>query len=240
VRSIDWRVTARSGDAHTKLFHEDREQPVVIALDLGGTMRFGSRRCFKSVLAAHVGATLAWAGIEAGERTGGLILGNQSIDEVKPKRSSNTVLDFLRRMELADQQTEGRPAIWHDVLLHLKRLSRPGARLFLISDFSSFYDCSDSEKVLRQIARHRQIIAVRISDVLEQTLPPAGRYGAVDGSLRVTVDTTQLSTRQAYEQDYKKKLLKINTLFNECRIPIIDISTSEDPNPVLQKLFPAK
>ena len=60
VRAIDWRVTARSGEPHTKLFHEERERPVLIALDLRRTMRFGSRNCFKSVLAAHTASLLLW------------------------------------------------------------------------------------------------------------------------------------------------------------------------------------
>ena len=68
VRAIDWRVTARSGTPHTKLFHEDREQPILVAVDQRSPMKFGASRCFKSVMAAHVGALALWSGLQAGER----------------------------------------------------------------------------------------------------------------------------------------------------------------------------
>ena len=64
IRSIDWRVTARTGHTHTKLFHEDRERPVFFVVDLGGHMRFGTLRAFKSVVAAEAASLLAWAAVE--------------------------------------------------------------------------------------------------------------------------------------------------------------------------------
>ena len=104
VRAIDWRVTARSGSPHTKLFHEDREQPILVAADLRASMKFGSKCCFKSVLLAHVGAVALWSGLQAGERIGGAVLGDNTLHDTCPKRSQHAVLSMI-----GDLVSEGHP-----------------------------------------------------------------------------------------------------------------------------------
>ena len=95
VRAIEWRVTARSGTAHTKLFHEDREQPILVAIDQRTPMKFGSTRCFKSVMAAHVGTLALWSALGAGERVGGIVLGDHTLSDTRPKRSQHSVLRVI-------------------------------------------------------------------------------------------------------------------------------------------------
>src|SRR5689334_18156294 len=87
VRAIDWRVTARSGRTFTKLFREEREKPLLIVVDQRQPMFFGSTHCFKSKLAAYLGALLAWSGLEQGDRIGGLIIGNSERREIRPRRT---------------------------------------------------------------------------------------------------------------------------------------------------------
>ena len=72
IRTIDWRVTARTGAAHTKLFREERERPVLVVVDQRNSMFFGSQFCFKSVLAAQLGALVAWSALSDNDRVGGL------------------------------------------------------------------------------------------------------------------------------------------------------------------------
>ena len=74
IRTIDWRVTARSGKPHTKLFSEERERPLLVVNDQRQDMFFGSQHCFKSTLACYLGALLAWSGLNQGDRVGGLNL----------------------------------------------------------------------------------------------------------------------------------------------------------------------
>ena len=149
VRSIDWRVTARSGDPHTKLFQEDREQPIVLLVDLRSPMWFGSKNCFKTVLASHIASVLAWAGLDAGERVGGIAMTNSGLFEIKPQRSKRSVLRLLRLMESAralffvgGEEND----TWSIALSQLKSLSRPGARLMLISDFTDLLTDTSVEK----------------------------------------------------------------------------------------------
>ena len=87
IRTIDWRVTARTGNPHTKIFREERERPVLVVTDLGNNMFFGSRRCLKSVLACNVSALLCWAALNQGDRVGGLVFNELGHREIRPKRS---------------------------------------------------------------------------------------------------------------------------------------------------------
>ena len=95
IRTIDWRVTARTGKAHTKLYAEERERPVIVMVDQRQTMFFGSRTMFKSTMAAHCAALLAWATLQRGDRLGGIAFTDTNQAEVRARRSAHTVLHFL-------------------------------------------------------------------------------------------------------------------------------------------------
>merc|ERR1711916_149956 len=98
IRTIDWRVTARTQVAHTKLFQEEREKPVLLVVDQRSNMFFGSQRCFKSVYAAHIAATLGWAAIYQNDRVGALVFGDDQQRDVRPKRSKHAQLSFLQQL----------------------------------------------------------------------------------------------------------------------------------------------
>jgi uncharacterized protein (DUF58 family) len=245
IRTIDWRVTARSGDPHTKLFQEDREQPIVLMVDLRSPMWFGSKNCFKSVLASHVASVLAWAGLEAGERVGGIAMTDAGIFEIKPQRSKRSVLRLLRLLESAPSPDAAanhqHPAIsWSTALNQLKNLSRPGARLMLISDFSDFLSEPNVEKTLRDIVGHRQVVCFKVTDPLDATLPPAGRYAISDGSRQIKMDTSQQAIRQRYQVDFERSQQDVIDYLRRYQVPLVTVDTDENPNELLQQVFPKR
>jgi uncharacterized protein (DUF58 family) len=97
VRSIDWKVTARTDKPHTKLFREERERPVFISVDNRPTMQFATRGVFKSVQAAKLAALIAWAAQRHGDRIGGQIFSSQSCYELKPQHGKHGVLRFFQQ-----------------------------------------------------------------------------------------------------------------------------------------------
>lgn len=109
VRTIDWRVTARTGRPHTKLFQEERERPVLVLVDVRAGMRFGTRDCFKSVLAAKAAAVLAWIGIGGGDRVGGLVLAPSGIIALRAERTRRRILAFVRSIADATAEQLGPP-----------------------------------------------------------------------------------------------------------------------------------
>lgn len=246
VRTIDWRVTARSGDPHTKLFQEDREQPIVLLVDLRSPMWFGSRNCFKSVLASHLASVLAWAGLEAGERVGGIAMTDNGLFEIKPQRSKRSVLRLLRLLESApsavtpvDERSQ-QPTGWATALSQLKNLSRPGARLMLISDFGDLLSEHSVEKTLRDIVGHRQLVCFKVTDPLDADLPPAGKYALVDGNREVKMDTSQLAVRRRYKDDFEQSAQAVTSYFRRYQVPLVTVDTSDNPNELLQRVFPKR
>ena len=244
VRSIDWRVTARSGDPHTKLFQEDCEQPIVLLVDLRSPMWFGSKNCFKTVLASHIASVLAWAGLDAGERVGGIAMTNSGLFEIKPQRSKRSVLRLLRLMESATAPSAASPSdasdSWSVALSQLKSLSRPGARLMLISDFTDLLADTAVEKTLRDIVSHRQVVCFKITDPLDAELPPSGKYALTDGNKQIKMDTSLQRLRSAYKDDFERAHAEVTEYLRRYQVPLVPVDTSENPNELLQRVFPKR
>lgn len=241
VRSIDWRVTARSGEPHTKLFHEERERPVLVTLDLRKNMRFGSRNCFKSVLAAHTASALLWSALERGERIGAMTYAGTETFDVRPQRSRRSVLRFIGDIESATAHAANANSDmgFAEHLNQLQRIVRPGSSVFLISDF---HDALAPEAIenLRRLIRHVQVTAIAISDPLEQQLPSAGRYVVSDEQGRSSLDTSNDTVRKQYEEEYQQSRNQLFKTLQSLRIPMIELSTATAPLPTLQRYFPGR
>ena len=239
IRGIDWRVTARTGSAHTKLFREERERPVLVAVDQRSSMFFGSSHCFKSVLAAQLAGLLAWSALEAGDRVGGLVFNGAEHREIRPRRSRRTVLALLsqvaeynRALPLAAPDS----ADFADILANLRRIVRPGSSLFIVSDFRGASQ-EHAREQLFQLSQHIEITAIACSDPLEADLPRAGRYAVTDGQARSELDTADRSLRKAYIEraGQQRELLSMELL--RLGIPLLQASTRQAPLSVLQPFY---
>ncbi|MEP1595384.1 MAG: DUF58 domain-containing protein, partial [Halieaceae bacterium] len=232
IRTIDWRVTARTGNAHTKLFREERERPVLVVVDQRNSMFFGSSHCFKSVLAAQLASLFAWSALDNGERVGGLVFNNAGHREIRPKRSRKNVLALLSQIDSYNQElpmdaTEDAPD-FADMLANLRRIARPGSSLFIVSDFRGASD-GHAQEHLYQLAQHAEITAVSCSDPLEQNLPKAGRYVVTDGQERSELSTNDRRLRQAYQSDWEAREQALGNHLRKLGIPLIQASTTQAP-----------
>jgi len=200
-RNMDWKVTARSGKPHVKLFREERERPVWLFVDLGPSMRFGTRTAFKSVAAARAAALLAWAATERGDRVGGLVFDEtRSYDQVPAPRTRGVLplLNALAQPPRTDTGT-GHAGVTR-AATHLTRLVRPGSLVFLISDFLDVY--KDPAVWLARLTEHSEVVLIHVVDPVEMAAPPAGRYPVSDGARRALFDTTRAALRGAYAQRF--------------------------------------
>jgi len=243
VRTLDWRVMARTGKPHTKLFREERERAVLLWVDSRRSMFFATRGAFKSVVAARAAALLGWAAVAQGDRIGGLIFSEQQHEELRPQGSKHAVLHLIQRMvkqeQLAWQQAKVAPQHNREVasdaavqsLLRLRRVARPGSLVVLLSDFRDAEE--RSEQHLAQLARHNDVVMFFIYDELEATLPPAGLYRVGDGEQAVTLDTTASATREAYQQQFIERRDALQALCRRHGICFIACSTTQ---PLAQRL----
>lgn len=244
VRSMDWRVTARTGKPHTKLFREERERTVLLWVDFRNAMFFGTQGQFKSVLAAKVASLLAWSAAQQGDRLGGLVFDDEQHLELRPLRGKQAVLHMLNRFseqtrkitqlsDYVDFSLDKNDSGLHPSMSRLRRVCKPGSLLFLISDFRNLD--SQSEAHLYQLSRHNDVVLVLIYDALEMMLPPSGQYRVSDTINTMTIDTSSKKQRQEYEDRFQAHRDRLHGICKRNRMHFITIATSEDPLDALQR-----
>ena len=206
IRNMDWRVTARTGTAHTKVFQEERERPVLPCLDLNASMMFATRNKFKSVIATEIATLIAWSAANNNDRIGGLIFSADEHHEIKPRRGKTAVLDFIGRTTkhkawTRDNDTSGRNSSKRNgskrnmvtAISRLRKVTHPGSLVFMISDFREMNEQAYSH--LANIARHNDIVLIKITDPIEVELPASGSYKLTDGKKEIQIQTSNDKTR---------------------------------------------
>lgn len=234
VRTIDWRVTARTGKAHTKLFIEERERPVILLLDLSNSMYFGSSLLLQSVQAAHLAATLGWNAIQHGDRIGALIAGESHHLELKPKNRQTGILQLIAGIcDIHSQQLDsfktGRTAPEHMLRAcqRLSRIAKPGSLVWIITDGADF--TGRCVGPLTDLKRHCDIGAFLLTDPLRQgTLPLPRQFnlpvrdGEVERVLNRQQYQTWLDTQLKQQQIFISMMdkLRVQTRFIDAGLPL--------------------
>jgi len=234
VRTIDWRVTARTGKVHTKLFREEKERPVFILTDLSNSMQFGSALLFKSVQAAHLAALLAWHVRERGDKLGGLIFSDNQLQELKPASRSQAVLRYLNALiRVQRQQTAFRTMQLDQALALLRRLVHPGALVYLISDFRQLTE--QGWRHLQVIRHHNEISAVQITDPLDLAWPTqaTGQVRLRSNHEHSLLDLGAQQQRTLYEQQQMQQQQQLKTNFAQLGCRFLTLSSAE---PLLNQL----
>jgi uncharacterized protein (DUF58 family) len=231
IRSIDWRVTARSDKTHTKIYREERERPVFIAVDYRPTMDFATRGVFKSVQAAKIAALLAWAGQRQGDQIGGQVFNQFDSKELKPKSGKHALLCFLNTLAKPNFATESEMDLNH-VLSRLNHHARPGSLVYIISDFRGF-DAS-SEAHLSRLTRHCELVLIHVYDPLESHLPAKGQYRLTDGLRDVFIDSGDKQRVLNYQQRFQQQQQYLQSLSKKWRVTLLQCATTDDPVEVLR------
>jgi uncharacterized protein (DUF58 family) len=233
IRSIDWRVTARTGRPFTKIFREERERPVIIGVDQSHHMFFGSQVSFKSVVAAEVAAILCWLTVDNGDRVGGVVFSDINSEMVKPRRGKRSALRFLSLLADYNQNLLGQhkplaktgKSNLRKALEHIYRITRPGSTIYLISDFA------DMDKVclqyMQQLSLHNNLTCIFIYDILETQLPQPGVYNITNGNEMETIDTYAAAVRENYHQAFEDKLQSLHAELNLIKVPLISLRTDQ-------------
>ena len=234
IRTIDWRVTARTGRVHTKLFHEERERPVLFLVDQRSAMRFGTRRAFKSVQAARTTAMLAWAARDAGDRVGGILLTTEGHAEIRPQGSRERLMAFLHRIADATGSTEtaGHELTLAEGLARLERVARPGTLVFVLSDFRDLDD--DAESALIRLSLRADVACLRVFDALEETVPEADGLKVSDGVRVHALGGRDPVFRRAWEGRFHETQERLDRLCRSRRMGFFALRTDDDPHALLE------
>ena len=240
IRHMEWRITARTGRPHIKLYQEERERPVVVLVDFNPSMYFGTRIAFKSVVAARLAAILAWTVIKQGDRIGGLLCSQDTHNEFTPRGREHGVLPFLAALS---QYTEIRPSQSTETdspslsyaLQRVQRVTKPGSMLILISDFYTFD--KDCEQRLRRLGTHNDLIAYHLCDPLELAPPKPQAYAITDGLQNTLIDTRVKAIRQAYAHYCDERIATLQAQLQRLQIEYTQVTAATDLPLLVRQTF---
>jgi len=234
VGSIDWKVTARKGTTHTKIFHEERERPVFISIDYRNSMFFATRGALKSVVATKIAALLAWHGIAHGDRLGGLIFSEKNHHEVKPSRGKRGVLQLLHQCCQADgwkmqhhrhHQNEQGLGSLEEMTHRLRRVSKHGSLIYILSDFRGLDAAAVANLAL--LARHNDVVLISIYDALERLFPASGVYPVFDGQTHFSC-VMDKRAQEMLSQQYELRQTMLQQLQKQHGLFHISVATTDD------------
>jgi uncharacterized protein (DUF58 family) len=232
ARNIDWRVTARRGQPHTKLFREERERPVWLLADLHPGLYFGSRHQFKSSLLLRSAALLAWVAAMDGDRLGALIAGGSDRLRIfRPRAREAGVLPVLEALAEAQPRNPGipKPDTLNASLTALKPLLQPGSLVLVLSDFSGLDD--HTETALAGISLHCDCRLLWLVDPLESTGLPDGNYRAGLPGRLWWINGEH--SRNAWQKKWAARERRLDDLTRRLNLPLIRLDT---PHPVTEAL----
>lgn len=241
VRSIDWRVTARTQKPYTKLFQEERERPVYLAVDQRSPMFFGSQYAFKSVAAAELAAFIGWVSLANNDRIGGLLFGDKDRYDLRAHRGKHAILGLIHQLHAFNQKlnspvsdTTGGIRL-SDMCTEIRRIAKPGSAIFILSDFFD-YD-ADCEEALTMLSRHADVNLVKFYDPLEKTLPANRELTLSNNRERLTVFSRADGFLAQFEQSFKHTEQQLRQLSGRLGARLIGIDCSIPVSQQAQNLF---
>lgn len=229
IRTMDWRVTNRTGKPHVRVYTEERDRPVLVVADQRLPMFFGSQRVMKSVTAAEVAAITAWRVIGVGDRVGAILFNDHRQVEARPARSDKKVMGWLG--DLAAMNTalsvnsgiEARPAALLDALKAASRMISHDYLVVLVSDFHGWSDaCLD---VIRRMSQHNDIICSLVYDPLERDIARAEKLVVSDGLYQLEINPADNALGERYEQQVQSSFARVRGDLMRYGIPIVPVHT---------------
>ncbi|MEN8151799.1 MAG: DUF58 domain-containing protein [Planctomycetota bacterium] len=229
VRTIDWRVTARTRKTHVRVFTEERDRAVLFVVDQRIHMFFGSRDRMKSVVAAEAAALGAWRALDSGDRVGAIVFNDERTTEVRPRRSRMTVLRILgavARMNgelAADSTVTPAPGRLNEVLAVVPRLAPHDALIVVVSDFQGADE--ETARLATAIAAHNDLLAFHAFDPLREAPVPGPRMTVTDGRRQLELDLADGKLRERIAEDYRREIEGLRRALRPFSAPVIPLST---------------
>lgn len=238
IRTVDWRVTARTGKPFVRVYAEEKDRPALLVVDQRINMFFGTRRVMKSVAAAEVAALAAWRVLGQGDRVGGFVFNDERIDEVRPHRSSAAVMRFIETLAMqngalrADSPAKRNQSQLDAALKAASRVADHDHLVVVISDFDGHGP--RTRDLLLRLAAHNDVLAVLVYDPFLVELPSTLELVVSDGELQVELRRGARKSILDYAHGYGKTILAWE---REIGVPVLPLSAAEETAPQVRRLL---
>lgn len=230
VRNIDWKVTARTGKTHTKLFAAEKERQILLVVDMRSSMFFATKGVFKSVQASLLSGYIAWNAIQTTNRLGGIIFDNTEHFEFRPASGKKGVLPLLECLSKCAQfpqiPSPLNTSIIDSAIENIQRVASPGSLIFIISDFRHL--SRQASDCLLKISKHSDLSLFFIYDRTEADLPKNGFYPITDKKHELLLNTSNKKFLDHYQQQFQERLHRLKSLSDRRRILFMECTTEDD------------
>lgn len=233
VRSIDWNVSARMNETYVKTYEEEREQTLMLLVDISQSNNFGSQGAFKREVAAELCALVAFSAIEHNDKVGLLLFTDQVELVVPPKKGRRHVLRLIRELFAHEPASTGTDL--GGALEHLMRLQKRRSIVLMISDFLD----DDYDRPLRSVAHRHDTVALHLIDPREETLPNLGLVELTDAETGATtlVDTRSTRARDAVTESARERRMATIDRLRRAGVDHVPIRTDDDHVEPLIRFF---
>jgi uncharacterized protein (DUF58 family) len=241
IRSIDWRVTARTSRPVVRIYGEEKERPAILVVDQRINMFFGSRRSMKSVTAAEAAMLCAWRILGSGDRVGGFVFGDTGISEVRPHRSRNAVIALADRIAEKNARLSAAYAdapastALDDALRQTASIARHDHLVVIVSDFDGHG--AVTRDLLLQLSAANDVICLLIYDPFLLELPNSGEIVVSGGALQAELSLGRSAVRAAIGKFATDRGNELRAWQKELGLPMLPISAAEETAPQLRKLL---
>ncbi len=233
IRDIDWNVTARFNHPYVKVFEEERELTVMLIVDLSGSRNFGSDSIMKRDLMTELAAVLSFSAIQNNDKVGVVFFTNKIEKFIPPKKGRTHILRIITELLTFEPEEQGTDI--NNALEFFTGAIKKRCTAFLISDFIG----TGYERSMMIANSKHDLVALRISDPLEDALPNVGLIRMLDAETNQEfwVDTARAKNRELYRQ-WRDELAKyFSKSVTRSGVDTVDIRTNEDYVIPLMKMF---
>ena len=231
IRTMDWKVTARTRSPHVRVYTEEKDRAVLLLVDQRQHMFFGSRNRLKSVTAAELAALAAWRALAVGDRIGAIVFNDTEMVEIKPQRSRQKVMEILGHVVRqnhalsADSTVNPNPGQLNRVLEKARVLAPHDALVVLISDGLGVDD--ETQRFTAWLAEHNDVLALLVHDP-SRIDPTGARLTVSDGTLQMDLDLTDPSVSRKMAEDFRTEQENLTRSLRRLSAPLLMISNEED------------
>lgn len=233
TRLIDWNVTARFNHPYVKVFEEERELTMILIVDVSGSQQFGTNVQFKNELITELCAVLSFSAIQNNDKTGIIFFSDQIEKFIPPKKGKSHILRIIR--ELIEFTPKHKGTDLSSALKYFTNAIKKRSIAFVISDFAD----TKFEDALKVAARKHDVVALRVVDQRERTLPDIGMVKFVDNETgkSIWVDTSDAGNRKMIEKFSTEREKRLTEVFNKAGVDNVTLITGQSYVRPLMNMF---
>ena len=232
IRNMDWKVTARTGKPHTRIYTEERDRPIVVVVDQRIPMFFGSKVNMKSVTAAHLAALAVWKGFQDGDRAGAFIFNDREIKQIKAHRSKKNITTILSSLVdynealVAKNKHSPQPEMLNRVLQQVAAQATHDSLYLIISDFLGLNQ--ESYRFIKALSQRNDLLLCLIHDPLAMKLPKHGIVTFTDGIDKSEIDTSNKEIHEKLPLFIKERIANLRNELDQFGVPTLPLNNKDD------------